>query len=182
MARRDPLLMTTLFAVLLLSLAGCAREPALSDLVYEADDLPGCRLANVPANAALPCGMTGNPHVGAEPSETECFGRYALTSAQHGHGNAHGAGDALEGAAQVEALEEYLFSVYAGTGEAGVFGFRFDAETSARAAGEALRLRAAGGENGMVVEKGTLVAYIWYDEGASECGLRLRELVRATLE
>lgn len=82
----------------------------------------------------------------------------------------------------IASLDGFLFSVYQGAGEAGVFGFRFAAEAAARKAGEVLRLRAASGEHGMVVEKGSLVVYVWYDGEASACGLRLRELVRADLD
>lgn len=174
-------------AMVMLVFNGCRSTPALTELVFEADDLPGCQLAAIPADAELPCGMTSNPHVGTAHAEIECFGQMTLVPQQHDHNKEHndeagssssaGGGDTLVGS-----LEEFMFSAYHGAGEAGVFGFRFADETAARGAAKALQMRAAGGENGMVEATGSLVAYVWYDDGASDCGFRLRDLIRQRFE
>ena len=167
---------------LLLALGACGSPLQLTKLTFGSDELEECALAALPADAKLPCGAQGNPFVTSEQEYLECFGGMLLAPHQHHHQHSADAGQDSTSSTTSELvaeLEEFLFSVYQGEGEAGIFGLRFSHAQATQRAVALLRLR--GGEHSKVHSKGNLVVYVWHDEGAAGCSAKLDSLVESRI-
>lgn len=169
--------------LLILALGACGGPLQLAKFTFESDELEECALAAVPADAKLPCGPQDNPFVTSEQEHLECFGGMLLAPHQHHH-HQHSADTGQDSTSSttselVAELEEFLFSVYQGEGEAGIFGLRFSHAQAAQRAAALLRLR--GDEHSKVHAKGNLVVYVWHDEGAAGCSARLDSLVKSRI-
>ena len=157
----------------------CSSPMQLAELTFGSDDLQECELAAVPPDAELPCGAPGNPFVTSDQEYLKCFGGMLL--APHQHHRHQGSEDEGEGSTSsamrelLAELEEFLFSVYHGEGEAGIFGLRFsDSQAAERAA---TLLRGRSGEQSRVHLKDNLVVRVWHDEGGAGCSSKLGSLV-----
>lgn len=167
---------------LILALGACGGPLQLTKFTFGSDELEACTLAAVPADAKLPCGVQGNPFVTSEQEYLKCFGGMLLAPHQHHHQHSADAGQDSTSSTTSELvaeLEEFLFSVYQGEGEAGIFGLRFSHAQATQRAVSLLRLR--GGEHSKVHAKGNLVVYVWHDEDADGCSAKLNSLVKSRI-
>ena len=167
--------------LLILALGACGGPLQLTKFTFGSDELEECALAAVPVDAKLPCGAQGNPFVTSEQEYLKCFGGMLLAPHQHHHQHSAVGQDSTSSTTSelVAELEEFLFSVYQGKGEAGIFGIRFSHAQAAQRAAALLRLR--GGEHSKVHAKGNVVVYVWHDEEADGCSARLDSLVKSRI-
>ena len=168
--------------LLALALGACGGPLQLTKFTFESDELEACTLAALPADAKVPCGAQDNPFVTSEQEYLECFGGMLLAPHQHRHQHSADAGQDSTSSTTSELvaeLEEFLFSIYQGEGEAGIFGLRFSHAQAAQRAAALLRLR--GAEHSKVHTKGNLVVYVWHDEGADGCSAKLDSLVKSRI-
>ena len=170
-------------ALLAIAALSCAIPMPLSELARLSDDLEACARAVVPVDAKLPCGTPGIPFLTTEREHLDCFGGMLFPMGRHQHhpapadsGQGSESGQAMPLVAE---LEEFLFSVYHGEGEAGLFGLRLSNDQAAQSAASHLRLR--GSEGSKVHVKGTLVVQVWHDAGGGGCAAELDSLVRSRL-
>ena len=166
---------------LLLALGACSGSLQLTKFTFGSDELEECALAAMPADAKLPCGAQGNPFITSEQEYLECFGEMLLAPHQHHQHSMDAGQDSTSSTTSelVAELEEFLFSVYQGEGEAGIFGLRFSHAQAAQRAAALLRLR--GGEHSKVRAKGNVVVYVWHDEDADGCSARLDSRVKSLI-
>ena len=161
----------------------CSAPMQLAELTFGSDGLQECELAAVPPDAELPCGAPGNPFVTSERAYLNCFGGMLLAPHQHHrHRGSEDGGEGSKSSATSELLaelEEFLFSVYHGGGEAGIFGLRFSESQAAQRAAALLRGRS--GEHAKVHLKDNLVVRVWHDEGGAGCSSELDSLVMSRI-